>query len=103
MFPTSDCQPPPGAALRDKEDLLVRLSRIEGQVRGIARMIREDRYCIDILTQVAAVCSALKTVALLVLSAHLRGCVAHRLSSEDDPDTIIDELLETLKRYLNAG
>jgi CsoR family transcriptional regulator, copper-sensing transcriptional repressor len=59
-----------------KEDLLKRLRRAEGQVRGIARMIEEDTYCIDVLTQVSAATKALETVALALLEDHLSHCVA---------------------------
>lgn len=59
-----------------KEDLLKRLRRAEGQVRGIARMVEEDKYCIDILTQVSAATKALETVALSLLGDHLTHCVA---------------------------
>ncbi len=60
----------------NKEDLQKRLRRIEGQVRGIARMVDEDKYCIDILTQVSAATKALETVALSLLGDHLTHCVA---------------------------
>lgn len=60
----------------NKADLRKRLSRVEGQVRGIARMVDEDKYCIDILTQVSAATKALETVALSLLSDHLSHCVA---------------------------
>jgi DNA-binding FrmR family transcriptional regulator len=59
-----------------KDDLLKRLRRAEGQVRGIARMVEEDKYCIDILTQVSAATKALETVALSLLGDHLTHCVA---------------------------
>ncbi len=60
----------------NKDDLQQRLRRIEGQVRGIARMIDDDKYCIDILTQVSAATNALETVALSLLGDHLSHCVA---------------------------
>ncbi len=60
----------------NKEDLLKRLRRAEGQVRGIARMVEDDQYCIDILTQVSAATKALETVALSLLGDHLSHCVA---------------------------
>ncbi|MDD7928712.1 metal-sensitive transcriptional regulator [Microbacterium thalli] len=60
----------------NKDDLQKRLRRIEGQVRGIARMVDEDKYCIDILTQVSAATKALETVALSLLGDHLSHCVA---------------------------
>jgi CsoR family transcriptional regulator, copper-sensing transcriptional repressor len=62
--------------INHKEDLLKRLRRAEGQVRGIARMIEEDTYCIDVLTQVSAATKALETVALALLEDHLSHCVA---------------------------
>ena len=61
----------------DRDALLVRLRRIEGQVRGIARMIENDTYCIDVLTQVSAATRALENVALLMLEDHLAHCVRH--------------------------
>jgi DNA-binding FrmR family transcriptional regulator len=63
-----------------KDDYAKRLRRIEGQVRGIARMIDEDKYCIDILTQISAVNSALSSVALGLLDEHLRTCVSHAVA-----------------------
>ena len=60
----------------DKEDILKRLRRAEGQVRGIQRMVEEDTYCIDVLTQVSAATKALETVALALLDDHLSHCVA---------------------------
>lgn len=68
----------------NKDDLLKRLRRAEGQVRGIARMVDEDQYCIDILTQVSAATKALETVALSLLGDHLTHCVAEA-SAEGGP------------------
>lgn len=81
-----------------KKSQLARLSRIEGQVRGVARMIEEDRYCIDVLTQIRAVRAALDKVEQETLSDHLRHCVAHAFhaGSARDRQTKIDELLEVL-------
>lgn len=59
----------------EQDDLLKRLRRIEGQVAGISRMVADDRYCIDVLTQVSAATSALQSVSLKLLDAHLAGCV----------------------------
>ena len=59
----------------DKDALLKRLARIEGQVRGVTKMVEEDRYCIDVLTQISAVQSALDAVALGLLDGHVRHCV----------------------------
>jgi DNA-binding FrmR family transcriptional regulator len=85
----------------NKNKLLRRLARAEGQVRGIARMVEEDRYCIDILTQLAAVDTALESVALEILDDHVRHCVAGALASGDETDAEnkIDELLEAVRRF----
>ena len=66
-----------------KEALIKRLHRIEGQVRGIERMVEEDRYCIDILTQVSAVTTALESLAFRILDEHVNHCVSGALASGD--------------------
>jgi DNA-binding FrmR family transcriptional regulator len=85
----------------NKENLLKRLARAEGQVRGVARMVEEDRYCIDILTQLAAVDVALESVALEILDDHVKHCVAGALASGDEVEakTKIDELLAAVRRF----
>jgi DNA-binding FrmR family transcriptional regulator len=79
---------------------LKRLSRIEGQVRGLARMVEEDRYCIDIVTQIAAVRAALRRVEEDVLRDHISHCVAHAMASGDKAEQAekIDELMDVLVR-----
>ena len=67
----------------DKEALVRRLHRIEGQVRGIERMVEDERYCIDILTQIAAVSTALESVSVKLLEGHVRHCVAEALAAGD--------------------
>jgi DNA-binding FrmR family transcriptional regulator len=81
-----------------KKSQIARLSRIEGQVRGVARMIEQDRYCIDVLTQIRAVRAALDRVEQETLSDHLQHCVAHAFhaGSERDRQSKIEELLEVL-------
>ena len=69
--------------VRDKEALSRRLHRIEGQVRGIERMVEDERYCIDILTQIAAVSTALESVAFRILDDHVSHCVADALAAGD--------------------
>jgi DNA-binding FrmR family transcriptional regulator len=90
----------PGYADR-RADHLRRLNKIEGQVRGIARMVDEDRYCIDVLTQVSAVTRALHEVALGLLDDHLRHCVVDAARSDSrDAQVKLDELTTTLRRAL---
>jgi DNA-binding FrmR family transcriptional regulator len=80
---------------------VARLARIEGQVRGIARMVVEDRYCIDILTQMQAVKAALKRVEERILKDHAAHCVAHAIQSGDAKDQTakFNELVELFSRY----
>ena len=77
-----------------------RLSRIEGQVRGLTRMIAEDRYCIDVITQIAAVRAALRRVEEAILEDHVSHCVEHAIRSGDGTEQRqkINELIEVLKR-----
>ncbi len=81
-----------------KQALLKRLNRVEGQVRGIAQMVQEYRYCVDVLTQVAAVRSALDAVALQLLENHTRGCVAEAVRAERGEEAIA-ELMVAVKRF----
>ena len=85
----------------DKESLVKRLHRIEGQVRGIERMVDDDRYCIDILTQVAAVNTALESLALKLLQDHVDHCVTDALSSGDPKEAAAKskELMEAVQRF----
>jgi CsoR family transcriptional regulator, copper-sensing transcriptional repressor len=82
----------------DPSALTKRLKRIEGQVRGIDKMIAEDRYCIDILTQVSAVQSALDALALQLLEHHLHGCVQHAVKSGNG-EHAIEEALGVIRKF----
>jgi len=88
--------------LSDKEqrDILNRLARIEGQVRGIARMVEEDEYCVDILTQISAVTTALDRVGLKMLDGHVHGCVQEAMvAGGKQAETKTTELLEAVERF----
>jgi DNA-binding FrmR family transcriptional regulator len=82
----------------DKPGLLKRLNRIEGQVRGLNKMVEEDRYCVDILTQISAVRSALDAVALELLRDHTHGCVQDAVRSGSGT-AVIDELLAVIGKF----
>ena len=86
---------------KDKEALVKRLHRIEGQVRGVEKMVEDDRYCIDILTQIAAVNTALESLAFKILDEHVRHCVAGALTSGDEANAHVktEELLEAVQRF----
>lgn len=81
-----------------KAALLKRLNRIAGQVRGISGMIEQDRYCIDILTQVSAIHSALDAVAMQLLRDHTQGCVQTAIKSGEG-DHAIDELMQVVRKF----
>jgi DNA-binding FrmR family transcriptional regulator len=84
-----------------KDAIVKRLHRIEGQVRGIERMIEEDRYCVDVLTQIGAVTTALESLAFRILDDHVEHCVTGALAS-GDPDAAAEksrELLEAVHRF----
>jgi DNA-binding FrmR family transcriptional regulator len=88
----------------EKQALIKRLHRIEGQVRGLERMLEEDRYCIDILTQIAAVTTALEAVGLKILEEHVNHCVTHALASGDEQAAAEKsrELLAAVQRFTRA-
>jgi len=85
----------------DKDALITRLHRIEGQVRGIEKMVEDERYCIDILTQIGAVSTALETVAQRLLEQHANHCVAGALASgsRDEAEEKTRELLQAVQRF----
>ena len=82
----------------EKKKLLNRLSRIEGQVRGVSRMIENDAYCNDVLIQSAAAGAALSAFNRELIGAHLRGCVTRDI--REGRDEVVDELLETLRKLM---
>jgi len=97
---TTDAAPVYGYT-KDKNALVKRLHRIEGQVRGIEKMVEDDRYCIDILTQISAVTTALDSLAIKILDEHVRHCVAGALASGDEADATVktDELIAAVQRF----
>jgi DNA-binding FrmR family transcriptional regulator len=88
----------------NKDDYLKRLRRIEGQVRGLQRMVENDDYCIDILTQVSAATKALQSVAVGLVDEHLRHCVTNAARSGDDAesDRIITEATRAIERLVKS-
>ena len=93
---------PPGY-ITEKQALLNRLRRVEGQVRGLQRMVEEETYCIDILTQVSAATKALETVALSLLDEHLRHCVTDAArAGGPEADTKITEASQAIARLVRS-
>ncbi|HWQ29493.1 MAG TPA: metal-sensitive transcriptional regulator [Negativicutes bacterium] len=81
-----------------KKDLIARLNRIEGQVRGIKGMIEKDIYCDDVLNQIAAVHSAMNSVSRLILDNHMKSCLVNRIQAGDVE--AVDELLHTIEKLM---
>jgi len=106
-MPTTTARPAPAPApahfrhsySKDKAGLIRRLSRMEGQVRGIARMIEREEYCVDILQQTAALRAAVDALSILVLEDHVQGCV--RTASENgEADAYVEEVIDVVRRTL---
>ena len=83
---------------KEKEQIINRLKRIEGQVRGIQNMIENERYCVDILTQISAINSAMKNVGLQLLEKHAQNCVSNAIK-EGNGNESIEELMDVFKRF----
>jgi CsoR family transcriptional regulator, copper-sensing transcriptional repressor len=81
-----------------KSNMITRLNRIEGQIRGIKGMIEKDTYCDDVITQISATQAALNSVAKILLEGHLKSCVVERIQEGDDE--VVDELLITIQKLM---
>ena len=87
---------------KDKSQLVRRLSRMEGQVRGIARMIEREEYCVDILQQTAALRAAVDSLSILVLEDHVSGCV-RTAAEQGNADEYVDEVIDVVRRTLGPA
>ena len=84
----------------DKAKILARLRRIEGQVRGVQRMVEEDKYCVDVLTQLSAIIAGARAAGLLILEDHIRGCVID--APPENREDVLDELTTAIERFTRA-
>ena len=92
------CEKTPARSDEERKKLIHRLNRIEGQIRGIRKMVEKDAYCADILIQSAAVNAAVNAFNKELLASHIRGCVAREI--RDGKDEVMDELVATLKKLM---
>lgn len=83
---------------KEIKDLIHRLNRVEGQVRGIKTMVEEDRYCVDILTQISAIQSALNSFSRILLSDHIKSCVVENI--REGKEEVVDELCDTIRKLM---
>ena len=85
--------------LDDKERILLRLKKMEGQIRGISRMIENDKYCVDVLNQLSSVIAGTNKVAAIIMKDHIKGCVRDAIVRNDHSDEYVNELVEVVERY----
>ncbi|MGL6107045.1 metal-sensitive transcriptional regulator [Romboutsia sp.] len=85
--------------MNDKDALIKRLKRIEGQVKGVQKMVEDERYCMDILTQISAIRSATNKVGTIILENHMKGCVAESIK-EGNSEEMINELMNTINKLV---
>lgn len=90
----------PASYAHDKAKILARLRRIEGQVRGVQRMVEEEKYCVDVLTQLSAIIAGSRAAGLLILEDHIRGCVVN--ADPQDQEPVLDELMTAIERFTRA-
>ena len=89
------------ASTNDKDLIIKRLNRIEGQVKGIQKMVEDERYCVDILVQISAIRSAINKVGNIILENHIKGCVANSIKEGnfEKSDELISELMQTINKF----
>ena len=85
--------------LKDKKEILVRLRKLEGQLKGIQRMVEEEKYCVDVLNQISAVVAASQKVASIILKDHIQGCIRDALVNDEHSDEYVNELLGVIERF----
>lgn len=83
----------------DHPKLIARLNRIEGQVRGLRRMVEEDRGCLDVLKQTAAAAGALRSLGMIILEDHLKGCVAASIRGHRDDEALIHQVVDLFNKF----
>src|ERR1035437_2894855 len=85
---------------KDKKEILVRLRRLEGQVKGIQKMVEEEKYCVDVLNQLSSVIAATQNLASIILSDHIKGCVRESLAHNESGDEHVNEFIATIERFI---
>ncbi|MBI2830391.1 MAG: metal-sensitive transcriptional regulator [Chloroflexi bacterium] len=83
----------------DKPQILLRLRKMEGQLKGIQKMVEQDKYCVDVLNQLSSIIAATQKVAAMIMKDHIRGCVREALTRDEHSDQYIDELVDVVERF----
>ncbi len=84
---------------KDKQAILARLKKMEGQLKGIQRMVEEDRYCVDVLDQLSSIIAASQKVAAIIMKDHIKGCVREALTGSEHGEETINELVGVVERF----
>ena len=85
--------------MKDKQEILVRLRRMEGQLKGIQKMVEEDKYCVDVLNQLSSIIAATQKVANIIMKDHIKGCVRDALTRNENSEEYINELVSVVERF----
>ncbi len=83
----------------DKEKILLRLRKMEGQLKGIRRMVEQDKYCVDVLNQLSSIIAGTQKVAAIIMKDHIQGCVKDAITRNDHSDDYVNELVEVVERF----
>ncbi len=83
----------------DKQEILVRLRRMEGQLKGIQKMVEEDKYCVDVLNQLSSIIAATQKVANIIMKDHIQGCVRNALTRNENSDEYVNELISVVEKF----
>ncbi len=86
--------------VKDKQEILVRLRRMEGQLKGIQKMVEEDKYCVDVLNQLSSIIAASQKVAAIIMKDHIKGCVRDALSRNENTEEYVNELVTVVERFV---
>ncbi len=85
---------------KDKNKILIRLRRMEGQLKGIQKMVDEDKYCVDVLNQLSSIIAATQKVAIIIMKDHIQGCVRDALTRNDRSEEHVNELLSVVEKFI---
>ena len=85
--------------VKDKQEILVRLRRMEGQLKGIQKMVEEDKYCVDVLNQLSSIIAATQKVAAIIMTDHIKGCVRDALTRNENSEEYVNELVSVVERF----
>lgn len=89
----------PSSYVSDKDKILIRLKKMEGQLKGIQKMVEQDKYCVDVLNQLYSIIAGTQKVATIILKDHIQGCVKDAIVRNENSDEKVSELIETVERY----